>query len=419
MPTLTDIDVRNSKPGEYTDANGLMLIVRASSIGKPRRTWVLRVVDGGRRRKIGLGAYPTVSLADARRKAQDARRALADGVDPSATAKRRQHAARQARSLTFGQAVEDYLAKAAPTFKNAKSEDIRNRALRTHFAPLHGRDVGSITVADVAGILKPLAPQTAIKAHSAVRAVFDYAAAKLEPHGVVIMNAADPRRLRAVGWSPKSARSAAPHPALDWRQMSKFMIELAQHDDISARCLTFAILTVARAGAARLAKWRDVDLERGLWFVPVANLKDSKHRTAPFVVPLSASAIRFLEALPKNGAFVFPNAVDKPIDDQSIVHLIRRMHRRGEWKDQVTGKPIVAHGFRSSFRTWAKAKRLDREIAELSMGHAFYKAAENPYARDDDEVLALRRRMLEAWGRHCDGRGAEVVAFLGKILSTA
>jgi integrase len=412
MPGLTDIDVRNAKTGEHTDADGLILVVRASrSGGKPRRSWVLRIMAGGHRRKLGLGVYPSVSLAQARQKAQNARRALADGIDPSITAKRRAVILEAARTLTLSQAIDDYLAKAAPRFKNPKSSAIRDRALRVHFAPLHSRDVASIMVADVAGILRVLKPQTAVKSHAAIRAVFDFAATVLEPHGVRMVNPADPRRLRSLGWSPKSSRAATPHPALDWRLLPEFMAELARHDDIDARCLAFTILTVARAGAARLAKWRDIDLERRLWSVPIADLKDSQHRTSPFVVALSAMAIDLLKALRKRGAFLFPNAADHPIDDQAIVHAIRRMHRRGDWKDPKTGKPVTAHGFRASFRTWAKSLRLDREIAELVLGHAFYSSSENPYARDDDAVFALRRDMLELWGRHCAGQSAEVIAF--------
>jgi integrase len=265
--------------------------------------------------------------------------------------------------------------------------------------------------ADVAGILRTLKPQTAVNSHAAIRAVFDYATAVLEPHGVIISNPADPRRLRALGWTSKSTRASTPHPALDWRQTPEFMAELARHADVDARCLAFAILTVVRAGAARLAKWRDYDPERRIWSVPILDLKDSKYRTAPFVVPLSTAAIDLIESLPRLGTFLFPNAAGRPIDDQAIVHAIRRMHRRGDWKDPKTGKPVTAHGFRATFRTWAKAKRLDREIAELVLGHAFYSSSESPYARDDDAVLALRRDMLELWGRHCAGQSGELIAF--------
>jgi integrase len=412
MPNLTDLDVRNAKSGEHTDGDGLILVVRAPrSGGKPRRSWVLRLVANGRRRKLGLGVYPLVSLAQARQKAQDARRALAEGIDPSVTAKRRAGLLEAQRALTLMKAIDDYLVKAAPAYKNAKSTAIRDRALRVHFAPLHSRDVASITVADVAGILRTLKPQTAVRSHAVVRAVFDFAATVLEPHGVAIINPADPRRLRALGWTSKSTRASTPHPALDWRKAPEFMAELARNDDVDARCLAFAILTVARAGAARFAKWDDIDPKRRIWSVPIADLKDSKHRTAPFVIPLSETAIELIESLPNRGAFLFPNAVGRPIDDQAIVHAIRRMHRRGDWRDPKTGKPVTAHGFRATFRTWAKAKRLDREIAELALGHVFYSSSESPYARDDDAVLALRRDMLELWGRHCAGQSGEVIAF--------
>jgi integrase len=412
MPNLTDIDVRTAKEGEHTDGEGLILVVRASVSGaKLRRSWVLRIVDGGRRRKLGLGVYPSVSLAQARQKAQVFRRKLAEGDDPSVTANRRTAISEAARSLTLSKAIDGYLAKAAPAYKNPKSDAIRDRALRLHFASLHSRNVASIMVTDVAAVLRTLKPQTALKSHAAIRAVFDFAATTLEPHGVTMPNPADPRRLRSLGWSPKSAKASTPHPALDWRRTPEFMAELSRHDGAHARCLAFTILTVVRAGAARLAKWKNIDLERRIWSVPIADLKDSKHRTAPFAVPLSTAVLELLETLPKRGAFLFPNAANHPIDDQAIVHAIRQVHRCGEWKDPKTGKPVTAHGFRATFRTWAKSKRLDREIAELSMGHAFYRSSESPYARDDDEVLGLRRQMLEAWARHCGGLSAEVIAF--------
>ena len=229
----------------------------------------------------------------------------------------------------------------------------------------------------------------------------------------VITNPADPRRLRSLGWSPKSAKASTPHPALDWRQMPEFMAELARHDGADARCLAFIVLTVSRLSAARLAKWRDINLERGLWSVPIADLKDSAHRTAPFTVPLSGPAIDLIKALPKQGAFLFPTALGRPIGDMAILYLMRRLRRRGDWRDPITKKPATTHGFRASYRTWAKALRKDREIAELNLGHVFYTSTEGAYARDDEAVLALRRAMLEAWGRHCVGNSAEVVDFPG------
>jgi integrase len=160
-----------------------------------------------------------------------------------------------------------------------------------------------------------------------------------------------------------------------------------------------------------LAKWRDIDLDRRLWSAPALDLKDSRHRTAPFIVPLSEAAFDLVQSLPRRGPYLFPDAAGRLIDDQAIVRAVRAMHRRGDWKDPKTGKPVTAHGFRATFRTWAKAKRLDREIAELTLGPVFYSASESPYARDDDDVLKHRRDMLELWGRFCAGQNGDVIAF--------
>ena len=228
---------------------------------------------------LGLAPIPLVGAAEARRKAQDYRRKLAEGIDPSVTAKRRTATSEAARSLTLGQAIDD---APVPAFKNNRSFEIRDCALRVHFKPLHGRNVASITAADVAGVLRTLKPQTAIKSHAAIRSVFDFAIATLEPHGVRFNNPADKRLLRHLGWSPKSAKASTPHPSLDWRRMPEFMAELARHDDIDARCLALTILTAVRAGSARLAKWKNFDLERGLWSIPIPDLKDLQKSNSAF-----------------------------------------------------------------------------------------------------------------------------------------
>jgi Arm DNA-binding domain len=234
MPKFTDLELRALEIGPHTDGGGLIFVVEPSRKGgKLLRKWVFRIQIDGRRRNFGLGPYPTVGAAKARQKAQDYRRALAEGIDPSRREKARQRAAMAARTLTVGDAVDRGLA-IAPAFKNAKSTAIRERALRVHFAPLHSRDVTTITALDVASILRTLTPQTAIKAHIAVRRVFDYAITTLEPHGVSMVNPADPRRLRHVGWTPQSPKASTPHPSLDWRRMPEFMAELARYDSVNA-----------------------------------------------------------------------------------------------------------------------------------------------------------------------------------------
>jgi integrase len=419
MQITSDRGARAAKPGEHTvsDAKGLLLRVHAAANGSFTRTWVVRVNDGVRRRRLGLGQYPALGLAEARRKATDAHRAIAEGIDPSQTAKARQRAAEEARSLTLSKAIDGYLAKAATTFKNARSDEIRTRALRVHFAPLHGKDVASFSSLDIADILRSLRSETAIKAHTAIRAVFDFAATVLEPHGVRISNPADPRRLKAVGWTPKPHSQNVPHPAVDWRQMPEVVDELGRLEGADAACLRFIIATCVRANTARLAKWRDIDPAKNIWTVPRADLKDDKYRKASFVVPLNSLALDALKVTRRSSPYVFEGSGGQPIRDKDLVYLVRRLRRRhDDWRDPHTKKPFTTHGFRASFKTWTREANINgriaahipvRELAELVLGHRIGSDVEQAY--DRSTLLDARREIMDLWSSHC--RGAKILQF--------
>src|SRR5271166_1822006 len=179
MAKLSDRFVASARQGEHSDdlTRGLILMVRPSSAkGQPlRRSWVLRFSRGGKRQRIGLGAYPLVGLADARQKARDALRAIDEGKDPSRAGKARLRAETEGSLLTFGRAVDRYLSKVAQPFKNAKNDHARERGLREICKPLHPRPVERITPLDIAAILRSLPPGTARKTQSALRALFAFA----------------------------------------------------------------------------------------------------------------------------------------------------------------------------------------------------------------------------------------------------
>jgi integrase len=417
MPISSDAAVRAALPGEHTVANAPGLILRVLVTRKGlARSWVVRATDGGRRRRLGLGRYPDVGLAKARTLAQEAHGDIADGVDPSRSAKRRQRAAQAARTLTLGKAIDGYLADAARPYKNAKSDRIRDRALHIHFAPLHARDVASITAIDVAAVLRGLASETAAKAQSTIRAVFDYAAATLEPHGVVIVNPADPRRLRQLGWSPKSRSEGKSLAAIHWRLAPSVVDELSCMDDIAAACTLLIIATGVRAGTARLAKWSDVDLEARTWTPPFADLKEKHHKRA-FAVPLNDAAIDALKrvrsslSLSSNPSprYVFPNSAGGPITDRHITVFLRKLRRQhSDWVDRDTKRPMTVHGFRATFRTWVEEMRADAAaLAELSLGHQVHGEVAARYIRTG--LIEERRTLLDAWSRHLRGETAEII----------
>jgi integrase len=413
MAALSDKSVANARRGEHSDdlVRGLILMVRPSTakdqLGALRRTWVLRFSRGGKRQRIGLGAYPLVGLAAARRKARDALRAIDDGKDPSRVGKARLLADMEASVLTFGRAVDRYLSKVAEPFKNAKNDHTRERGLRVICAPLHPRPVERITPLDIAAILRSLRPGTAKKTQSALRALFTFAMVEMAHRGVHLLNPASADLLKAVGYAPR--RAQARHAALDFKLIPEFMRVLEAIDTPTARCLRFIVLTASRSGAARLMRFDQINFDARIWRCPAEQMKDSRHRSEAFVVPLSDAALEVI-GKPGSSPFVFSASDGEPINDMTLITLTRALRREhDEWRDPDSGKPFVIHGLRSSFRGWAQFHRLDREVAELTLGHRVYGQVERAYARGD--LLDERRRMLDRWTDHCIGQRADVIAF--------
>ena len=390
---------RSPKVGEWTDGDGLMLIVRpaARSGDKPRKTWILRTTVDGKRRKIGLGSC---GLGEARRRAAEARQRIVEGKDPSRRAEARQRAAAAAsdavRAMTFGEAAARWRPK-APKLKNTKSEFIRERAL-AHLAPISAKPLTLITPADLAEILHDLKPETAIRAYGVAKAVFAFGTVLLEPENIILRSPADLGRLRALGWSPRSRRSHKPMPALPWARAPKLLAELESNPEPIARLVRFVLATASRCGAARLAKRKHIDLKAKTWTIPVESLKDSAHRREVLVIPLNDVA---LAAIPPNsGEYVFVNDHGRLFTDRDITYFTRKLRRRHpDWIDPATGRAFTAHGCRSMFRSWAAARHEPRDAVEISMGHQPYGAVESAYQRDD--LREPRRDLMQRWARHC------------------
>jgi integrase len=248
------------------------------------------------------------------------------------------------------------------------------------------------------------APAMAEKVRAALRGLFSHVAIDMEDRGVVMRNPLTPTGLKAAHYIPVGPKDR--HAALDSSEAPVFMEALRSIHTTDARLLEFAVLTVARAGAARLARFDQIDLRSAVWRVPASQMKDSRFRkNEPFVVPLAPRAVEIVEemrARRPGAAFIFSVAGDKPLSDSALVSLVRRMCRVRPWIDPNSKKSITTHGFRASFRTWCQQKRRDREVVELAMRHKFHGAVEGAYVRGN--LLDDRRELLEAWARYCVGQ---------------
>ena len=193
--------------------------------------------------------------------------------------------------------------------------------------------------------------------------------------------------------APK-ASSAKNHPALAFRDIPEFMSELRADESISARALEFTILTAARTGETRFARWSEIDLGEKLWSIPAERMKSGR----PHRVALSGRVIEILETLPRearNEIVFVGSGRGKNLSDAAMLKLLRTM-RPG----------VVVHGFRSGFSTWAReTTAYPSDIVEASLAHAIANKTEAAYHRGD--LLEKRRRLMDTWATYCSTEPAQ------------
>ena len=349
--------------GEVT---GLGMIVS----GCGSRSWVLRYTRNGRRRDLGLGGYPSVSLAQAKELARAARAQLMQGADPidlRQTAQRKIVVA-EVGTMTFAEAGSRYIATHEGTWRNPKHAQQWQNTLNSYANPV----IGKLLVADVAlphvlAVLEPIwrtKTETASRLRGRIEAVLDWAAAR--GHRPESNPARWKGLLDKLLPAPGKIAKTEHHRALPYADLPNFMKQLSAQEGVAARTLEFAILTACRSGEVRGARWEEFDLDAGIWVVPAERMKAGKeHR-----VPLSDAARAIVRA--QFGAsyceYVFPSShhpkpgddrTGKPLSDMALSGVLRRMEASA-----------VPHGFRSTFRDWcAEQTDYPREVAEMALAH--------------------------------------------------
>jgi integrase len=409
MARLTERGVQTAKSGRHSDGDGLHLVVSETG----RKKWVLRYQVGGVRRDKGLGPYPDVGLKEARSKAAADRALIIKGVDPI---EERRSARKAAKPLpTFGDIARFVIADAQSKSTNAKVRYQWERHLgEAYSGPLLARPVHEITTVEVAAVLQPVwraKPEVARKLYPAIRRVFERARILLrDEHGISVAD--NPARwtdLKAMGFETPAQLSRGRHPSLPFNQMPEFMADLRARDAVAARALEFLILTNVRTDAVLKAMWDQFDLDQGVWMVPLVNLKDRKHRTEGFRVPLVDRAVEIVQQMRRGqvSGCVFPGqAHGKPLSNMALLVLLKRMNSgEKKWLDPVRGRPITAHGFRATFRTWAEeVATVPHAVVEQAMGHQVGTQVERAYRRTD--VLDKRRALMETWAQWCEPNAA-------------
>jgi integrase len=355
------------------------------------RSWILRVVIGARRRDLGLGGYPDTTLEQAREKAREIRSQVWQGIDPIAARKAAQDALRaaEAKRLTFDQAALQCWRARSQEFRNAKHAKQWLSTLKLYASPVMGNlPIDHVELAHVVKAVEPIwttKTETASRLRGRIETVLEWAKASGYRNGAD--NPAKWDTLKHVLPTPSKVKKVEHHAALPWQDVGAFMADLRKRDGMGARALEFAILTAARSGEVRGATWDEIDLHAKLWTISAERMKAGKKHC----VPLSEPAIKLLKSLPRmeDCDYVFASPRGKALSDMSISAVCRRM-----------GVDVVPHGFRSSFKDWARnCTRYEDEVSELALAHVNSDQTRAAYARD--ELLPKRAKLMTEWAKYC------------------
>jgi integrase len=365
-----------------------------------------------KRRYIGLGAYPEVSLADAREQALELRRQIRAGRDPieERKAERATRAAETRQRTTFEEAFLRYFEeKVQDELSNQKHVKQWSSTITTYAFPVIGdKAVADIVVDDLLRILKPIwseKTETASRVRQRIEAVLDWASVMgfREGENPARWKGNLQQLLPSTGKTKKSDRQ----PAVALNQAADWFKALQGRDGTAARALEFLTLTASRSGEIRGAVWDEIDLKKRLWIIPAERMKASReHR-----VPLSRAAVKLLEGLPRHVGcpYVFPSPKNAQMSDMTISAVMRRIQAaevdagRPGFLDPQSRRPAVPHGLRSTFRDWAAERTsYPREIAEIALAHNVGSEVERAYRRSD--MIEKRREMMEEWASFLLGR---------------
>ncbi len=395
MGRLTVAGVRNAKAGRHADGDGLYLLVKPTG----GRSWLLRVQADGRRRDIGLGSVDLnprtesdlidipllhrkrLSLSEARDKCAVLRKAATAGLDPVLERDK------DRRGIpTFEQAAEQTHAALKRGWA-PRQQDAFLSSLRIHVLPLLGRlRVDHIAARDIQSVLEPIwttKPDTARKVRQRIGMVLNFAYSK--------------------GWRQaeapqKSVSMALPKPlkggnyaAMPYAEVPAFVAALSgKPGSVGRLALLFTILTAARSGEVRYARWSHIDRREKLWKRP-AELMKGRHE---HVVTLSDEAIAILDRIEplRTGpdGLCFPSSRSTPLSDMTLSKILRD-----------SGLHVTVHGFRSSFRDWAAETKpnVPDAVAEAALAHTVSDKVVAAYKRTN--FIELRRELLTAWGLFC------------------
>ena len=405
---LTAIEVKRlSNPGRVAVGTvaGLLLSVKPGG----SKSWILRTMIADRRRNIGLGPYPEISLKEAHDRARKTKAAIEAGTDPieEKRARRAELKKKSMSVISFSEAARQCHKKKALEFSSSKHVDDWISSINRYAGPIIGDlPVSGIDLPEILAVLNPIwaeKTETANRLRLRIEQVLNWAKVSGYREGK------NPARwkgnLSEVLPKPNKIKKKIHFKALPWDEIGAFMVELKKRPAMTARALEWIIRTVCRSGEVRGATWDEIDINNKVWIIPAERMKmKQEHR-----VPLCRDAIKLLEDLPRfeGSNYLFTAARGGPLSDMSISMLCRRM--------QVEAVP---HGFRSTFKDWcSETTSYPDMVSEMALAHGISNEVQAAYRRGD--LFEKRRKLMDAWMDFCNTvqteAGDNVTAIRGAV----
>lgn len=381
MGQLTATEVKAlTKPGRYSDGEGLILNIASGG----SKSWILRVQTDGKRRDIGLGSTKVLTLSEARTKAREYRRQIAQGIDPVAERKKEKMVI-----PTFREAAKQVHKEHKASWKNGKHQSQWITTLETYAYPFIGDcRVNEIEGPQIRKALLPIwlsKPETARRVRQRIGAVLDWAYVN------GFRESEAPLRSLSKGL-PRQPKDDGHFAAMSYTDIPAFITKLRERSSVGRLAMEVLILTAVRSGEIRGATWGEIDLDKAIWTIPASRMKMGR----PHSVPLAAQVIEALERAKAFSApctdLVFPGMkLKKPMSDMTLLKILR---------DMDTG--VTVHGFRSAFRDWVADKtNYPGEVAEAALAHVNSNKVEAAYRRTD--FLEKRKALMADWAAYCTG----------------
>ena len=404
MP-LSDVKIRSAKPGEKTiklsDGAGLQLWISPAG----NKVWNLAYSFLGKQKKLSIGPYPAIGLAEARDRAREAKKLLASGVDPAAEKQRDKALQKLSNALTFETIATELLDKKRREGKASNTIGKREWLYGLAGEAFGKRPIAEIAPPEVLHVLQAVEAkgllETARRMRSAIGEVFRFAIATGRATRDPTLD------LRGALAKPQVKHRAA---ILDQKAFGALLraIDAFEGQPTTIAALKLMALLFQRPGELRQAEWREFDLEKGVWSIPAARMKMRRDHRVP-LPPQAVAILRQLHALTGRGELAFPGivSVKKPISENTLNVALRRM---GYGQDEMT-----SHGFRATASTILnESGKFSPDAIEIAQSRKDKNATRSIYSRGDfwDE----RVRMAVWWADHLDALrdGAKIIPISGR-----